>query len=357
MPPLVPVPRELRLPHPVVAKLLNWDDEKRERQKGLSYISTWDAPLYDTPIQRRRLRLLSAIFMTLAREGCRADAWGGHPYNGPQDEFAISVGHQTVRLRASAVETKTVARGGRPASVSPARLRLALDPVEDKRPDGHSWEDGDTTLEQQARGIVLAIMLKGEQQHRDAAFSSHAWRVELKASTLERPEKERAEAERKERERQAALEQKRIEDLLGDAAAFRRARDFRAYVEKARAANADAPEPVTAEDMDSWARWALAQADRIDPVRTSAFRQGRDDQSEKYFGKGPENALKYPKNGLCHLMPNAVRVVPPYAKCSAILCQMGFSRIRDFRVVLCHQLPNSTLVFARAITTNRDERC
>lgn len=89
----VPVPRDLSLPHPAVAKLLKRDDEKRERQKGLSYISTWNTPLYDTPIQRRRLRLLSATFMTLAMEGCRADAWGSHPYNGPQDEFAITVGH------------------------------------------------------------------------------------------------------------------------------------------------------------------------------------------------------------------------------------------------------------------------
>ena len=156
-----------------------------------------------------------------------------------------------------------------------------MDPGEDKRPDGQSWEDGDTTLEQQARGIVLAIMLKGEQQHRDAAIRSHAWRVDLKASTLVCLKKERAEAERKERERQAALERKRVEHLLGDAVAFRRARDIRAYVQEARAANAVAPEPMAAQDLDSCARWALAQADRIDPVRTGAFRLARDDGSEK----------------------------------------------------------------------------
>ena len=101
-------------------------------------------------------------------------------------------------------------------------------------------------------------MLKGEQQHRDAALSSHAWRVELKARTVERLEKERADAERKVRERQAALLRKRVEDLLADAAAFRRACDIRAYVEEARAANVDAPEPLSAQDMDSWAKRALA---------------------------------------------------------------------------------------------------
>lgn len=82
--PKVPVPRDSGLPHPAVAKLLKRDDEKRERQKGQSYVSTWDAPLYDTPIQRRRLRLLSAIFLALAREGCRADTWGGIPTTVPR---------------------------------------------------------------------------------------------------------------------------------------------------------------------------------------------------------------------------------------------------------------------------------
>ncbi len=36
--PKVPVPRDLGLPHPALAKLLKRDDEKRERQRGLPYV-------------------------------------------------------------------------------------------------------------------------------------------------------------------------------------------------------------------------------------------------------------------------------------------------------------------------------
>lgn len=175
------------------------------------------------------------------------------------------------------VEAVTAARGERPAPKSSAKLRLAIEPGEGKQPDGQSWEDGDTTLEQQARNIVLSIMLKGEQQHRDNAARLHAWRIELKAQTIARLEKERVEAERKEQERQVALEQKRVEGLLEDAVAFRRARDIRAYVEEARAANLNAPEPTSSQDMDAWSGWALAQANRIDPVITGALRRRRDD--------------------------------------------------------------------------------
>ena len=118
--PKVPVPRDLEVHHPAVAKLLKKDDGKRERQRGLSCVSSWDTPLYDTPIQKRRLRLLSAIFLALAKQGCRADTAGGHPYDGPLNEFTVTVGHQSVGLHVSVDEIKTPARGGRPASVSPA---------------------------------------------------------------------------------------------------------------------------------------------------------------------------------------------------------------------------------------------
>ena len=279
--PKVSVSRDLEAPHPAVAMLLKRDDQKRERQKGLSYVSAWDAPRYDTPIQRRRLRLLSAIFQALGNRGCRVDTRGGHPFDGPLNDFTITVGHQTVRLEAAVVQTKTAARGSQPASVSTGTLRFTLEPGRDSRPGVQSWKDESITLEQQARDIVVAVMLEGEQQYRNATSRSHARRIELKAATIARLEKERIEAERKEREHQAVLERQRVEDLLADAVSFRQARDIKAYVEEARAANAEALNPVPAEDMDLWAKWAIAQADRIDPVRTGAFRQELAYQSEQ----------------------------------------------------------------------------
>lgn len=75
------------------------------------------------------------------------------------------------------------------------------------------------------------------------------------------------------------MERQRVEDLLGDAAAFRRARDIRAYVDEARTANAGVPGLLPSEDMEAWARWALAQADRIEPVMTGGFH--RQDDKER----------------------------------------------------------------------------
>jgi hypothetical protein len=72
----VTVPKSLDDPNPTVATLLRADDDKRERQKARSYYSTYDAPLYETQPQRRRLRLLSAIFNAAASHGARTDTWG-----------------------------------------------------------------------------------------------------------------------------------------------------------------------------------------------------------------------------------------------------------------------------------------
>lgn len=139
---------------------------------------------------------------------------------------------------------------------------------------------------------------------------------------IERFEKESAEAERKELERQAALEKKRVEDALDDAVAFRRALDIRTYVDEARAANAGVRDALPPEDFETWASWAVAQADRIDPVRTEAFRRGFvDGPGNKAGDRNRKAATKTLKTdcaincqtryALCHLMPNAV---PFYAK-------------------------------------------
>lgn len=50
------------------------------------------------------------------------------------------------------------------------------------------------------------------------------------------------------------LDGHRVEHLLDDAVAFRRARDIRAYVDEARAADAGVPDPLSSVDMEVWAR-------------------------------------------------------------------------------------------------------
>ncbi len=39
-----------------------------------------------------------------------------------------------------------------------------------------------------------------------------------------------------------------------------------------RLLNATSADPMAADDLEAWSSWALAQADRIDPVVSGAFK-------------------------------------------------------------------------------------
>ncbi len=260
------VRRELGELHPLVAKLLREDDERRAKCTGQSFVAPWERVLYDTPIQRRRLRLVSGILTTAARCGCRGDL-GLRPEAGhPQEDFSLVIGDQRVGFRVAADIDKPAKRGKAAGPRTAPTIRVSL--------GGRDWENlhaGDAAA---IRDIAVALVLGGEMAHRERALSAHARWMERRGAVLERRRKAAEEAARREQERLAELERKRFERLLGEAEALRNARAIRTYVEEVRAAASAVPQP----DLDAWAQWALEQADRIDPVLSGAFLKGTIDE-------------------------------------------------------------------------------
>src|ERR1700722_8459186 len=83
---------------------------------------------------------------------------------------------------------------------------------------------------------------------------------------LEEEEREKKrQAQRTERERQKRLERARIDRLLKSAAAYQQAGAIRKYVEAIHATQTD-NSACSREELKRWSQWALAEADRIDPV-------------------------------------------------------------------------------------------
>ena len=74
-----------------------------------------------------------------------------------------------------------------------------------------------------------------------------------------------------------ALEQARIDRLLHDADQLQKAQLIRHYVAEVGRQLDTAPAP-SAEDFKEWSSWALAQADRIDPVRNGSFLERIEDE-------------------------------------------------------------------------------
>jgi hypothetical protein len=128
-----------------------------------------------------------------------------------------------------------------------------------------SWQDDDEQkLETHMTDIAAHIVLRAEIDYRESAVRHHQWRVQRKAEREEEARKRKLEAERAEEERKRRLEQARVDRLLRDAAAFQQAGVIRQYVEATRSALAK--DDPSSEEVELWSQWALAQADRIDPV-------------------------------------------------------------------------------------------
>lgn len=270
----VSVPRTLVNPHPSVARLIEQDEARREKQRTSAYISPWDAPKFDSPIERRRLRILSTVLSALVRCGCRID---GRTHEGCV--FSVRVGHQHMNVALVVEEHRTRKRAGSVADPGvEKRLKFTIEVSYDGSGEGsRSWDDGTAPLEDQVRDIVVEVVVHAEDAYRKSVLWGHKARKERKAQLEEAARKAAAEAIRKERERQERLERERVERLLGEAASLARAREIRRYVEKVRDTNAASADPLPPDRIDAWSAWALQQADRIDPVRNGAFMKPYDE--------------------------------------------------------------------------------
>jgi hypothetical protein len=143
-----------------------------------------------------------------------------------------------------------------------------------------TWQDSDEgKLEAQMTEVAVEIVLTAENRYRERAIRQYQLRVERKAELEEEERQRKLVAERAERERQKRIEQARIDRLLRDAAAFQQAGEIRKYVEAIRLAQSR-NKTSTCEEFERWSRWALAQADRIDPAIGGTFLVAAQDEED-----------------------------------------------------------------------------
>jgi DNA-binding transcriptional regulator YbjK len=257
----VRVRRDFGIAHPAIRKLLEKDEQLRAKQHQFG----WYEPVFDKPIERRRLRILNAILTALAKQGFHSSIRGGKA-----DEISVHIGSMPIGLELVVFAEKVAPRST--SSPKQDRLRLGLKPNHfGSAPKMLAEDQPDLLLEDQLREIVVNLIMIGEEQYRESRVLLHKWELERRQRLIERAREERAQAERKERERVSALEKARVDRLLNEVKALQRARDIRQYVEEVKALSVTLDPPVSNEALAGWERWALAQADRIDPVRSRRF--------------------------------------------------------------------------------------
>lgn len=256
--------------HPSITVYLRNDEQKREKQRQAAYFSSWDAPVFEGPFEKRRLRILNALFFGLMRVGGKPSLRGF-----AAREIVITFHYQHIWLSLEGKNSKPpqqyVARSKEPSDRS---LVLSILAGYVAKEILGSWSDNEQqNLETQLTEAAIAIALQAEESYRAQLIRSHEWRIERKMQ-LEKEERERQAAQIKaEAERRARLEQKRIDSLLSDARALETADTIRRYVARLE----DRVDTSTAAGFQKWKQWALSQADRIDPLLDAKFLKAQDD--------------------------------------------------------------------------------
>lgn len=249
----VAIPKSLKEPHHVIAKLLANDEVRRQKLLASPYAS-WHAPFFDSRIEKRRLRILNALFHWAARNdfSCGTD--------GKQARGAsIVVGNRAVSFSLDAVGADHDYHHERASPIADdAKLALKLTWWEPPPEVRAEWRDNDDkSLEEQLVEIAREIVFAAEWGYRRAAIDGHERLVKRRADLEHAAIEQQAAEVRKEEERLEGLLQERRDALWREVAAWRKAEDLRAYVRAAQAMN---------HARDAWAKWALGEADLVDPI-------------------------------------------------------------------------------------------
>lgn len=277
------VPRDIRIWHSSIDRLLKEDDKRRERQLATRFPMSWDDPLFDSPFERRRLRILNTLFLAAARMNGKPTISGREARS-----IYLTFYRQHVGIRLDRSKRPNRDRDAtKPPAPNDTGLSLSILEGLGSENERVTWQDDDGgKLETRIAEIVVQLILTAECQYRESTVRGYQWRVERKAELEEEERKRKLQAERAERERQRRLKQARIDRLLKDAQAFRQARAIRNYVEAIRLAQSGNGVCST-DELERWSQWALGEADRIDPAIGNGFLASMQDEDDAQHGPVP----------------------------------------------------------------------
>lgn len=251
----VAAPRGFAQVHPDVDKLLEEDEARRAALAQDRY--SWKKPRFDCPAALRRLRIVNALLVILARAGCR-----GHVDRHDLSIY-MRVGDTGLSVELSAQGTKRNSNAVERTLelADPQKETLVLRAAGGERFEGVAFEWRDTDgekLERQLPAIAVELLVRGEMQYRSDVAQDRQWMLEEKARREAEARRQRLEAERREAERVERLERARCDHLLKLADRLRTSEDIRALV-------AAVLTPENGSRLSEWRTWALGVADRLDP--------------------------------------------------------------------------------------------
>lgn len=256
----VTVPKQLDKPHPAIAKLLEADAARARAMAASTYF--WDKPIFETPFEKRRLRILNALFLSLQRAGAKPSQ-----SNKEGRDLGVAVGSQHFslildRVGAPRDHRNVTSRVGQGSDI----MELGIPNGSDNKSFRVVWRDqSDNPLEKQLSEIVVDLIVEGERQYRRSAVDRYKWTVERRHELREEAKRRKEALDRANEEQRIRREKERVQGLLRQAEELRKATDIRNFIGTIKSSSHGSP--IDPSLLDQWIVWASAEADRIDPVK------------------------------------------------------------------------------------------
>ncbi|MCB1380914.1 MAG: hypothetical protein KDK89_21480 [Alphaproteobacteria bacterium] len=256
----VKVPATLANPHRIID---SWTQESRREARQARHdpwMSRLYTPIDGTPLDKRRLRILSALFKALEARGYRlifGESYRRQVHIALGDEkLELLLNERIQQLRHKLTDEEKAKLGyvqhWRQEKVPTGELVLKI--KTERYIGNREWRESEgPPLEEQLNEIIAQIA---------GIYEAIRLRRIEQAEALERQRK--AEDERRRAQMNRKREVIRFRRLVSHSENWRLADDIRAFVsavEQSKLAGAQA------EDFSNWKAWALAHADSVDPLQ------------------------------------------------------------------------------------------
>lgn len=262
----VTVPATLSNPHRIVAAWLAEERESQAQARRNRWSGSLFEPRYASEVAKRRLRILSTLFKALEARGYRllVERYSKYDVQAElnNDRLEIMLNERMRQFRRYLTEEEMRKRGDLSTGRKWTQEREATGELvlKMKEARGYGWskewsDTPDLPLEDRLNDTLGGIAAGFEEirlrHEREAVEQRKRW--------AEEQERHRQEMERK-------RETIRFRRLVQSAEAWQTAGRIRAYVEEVRNRRGHAATAQEGPELDQWAQWALAHADRIDPL-------------------------------------------------------------------------------------------
>jgi hypothetical protein len=164
------------------------------------HVMSWETPVFDSPLERRRLRILNSLFFAVGK-------MNGKPSVRGREARDIGISSFQQHLQLALDKPKRPNRRAQllnaAEEASDTRLCLSILNGWGSEEVLATWQDDDLQrLEAHMTDIAIQLILTAEIKYRENVLHDYQWRIKRKAEVEEEQRKRKLEAEQAEKERQ-----------------------------------------------------------------------------------------------------------------------------------------------------------